>query len=267
MPELAEVAYYARLWTPGIGETVRRVHAAEKPRFFRDVSPAAVREGLAGRALLSVRTHGKNLLFGFSGGLWMAGHLGMTGELKTAPPDHEPDKHEHLALFTPNRALVFRDFRLFGGVRRFEETGDETLPPDWWRALPPEILSEGFTKERVAAALRRHAKTPLKPLLLDQAWFPGVGNWMADEVLFRLKLHPATPAGKADPAALRRVLRGVCRAALRIIGADWSDPPKSWLFQHRWRDGGACPRCAAPLKREVLRGRTACHCPVCQPAG
>ncbi len=263
MPELAEVAYYASQWDSGLGQKIQRVHTGPKPRFFRQ-SAASGFQALRGKSYRQSRTHGKNLLFEFSAGLWLTGHLGMTGELLTADPGHTPAAHDHLVLFTHSTALIFRDFRMFGAVRLDES---KTGPPAAWQALPPEIHAPGFTVSRVKEALERHARSPLKALLLDQAWFPGIGNWMADEVCWQLKLHPAVPAGSVDPAALRKVLRTICRKSMQTIAVDWSDPPASWLMRHRWKDGGLCPdrSCRTPLLRETLRGRTACWCPVCQP--
>jgi formamidopyrimidine-DNA glycosylase len=264
MPELAEVAYYATQWNPGLGRKIQRVHTGPKPRFFRQTHPTAF-AALAGTTYRSARTHGKNMLFEFSGGLWLGGHLGMTGELLTGPSDHAPTAHDHLVLYTTTAALIFRDFRMFGCVSLDESNAG---PPPSWQALPPEILSPGFSTARVREALQRHARSPIKAFLLDQAWFPGIGNWMADEACYQLHLHPATSSGTVDPAALRRVLRAICQKSMQTIAIDWSDPPVSWLMQHRWKDGGLCPakKCRTPLVRETLRGRTACWCPACQPA-
>ncbi|HRQ87234.1 MAG TPA: Fpg/Nei family DNA glycosylase, partial [Bacteroidia bacterium] len=80
---------------------------------------------------------------------------------------------------------------------------------------------------------------------------------------------PQTPAGTLDDstiASLWKAARRVSREALRIVGTDWGDLPDAWLMNHRWRDGGLCPRrgCRAPLLRADLRGRTTCWCPRCQ---
>jgi formamidopyrimidine-DNA glycosylase len=260
MPELAEVAYYARRWDAGLHKRVLRVQVHPGIRIFRGGNARALARVLTGRDYLEPFTHGKNMLFQFGGGVWLGGHLGMTGELLCEPPDHRPQKHDHLVMFTADCALVVRDPRQFGRWHLERSDG----PPAWWRALPPEILSKAFTAAYVAGILKRHARAPLKAVLLDQARFPGIGNWMADEVLWQMRLNPATPAGKADAAALRKTLQFITRTALRTVGRDWSDPPRTWLFSHRWKAGGHCPRCGATLKRGELRGRTACWCPVCQ---
>src|SRR5271156_2987172 len=98
--------------------------------------------------------------------------------------------------------------------------------------MPPDLLSPAFTVQLLGGFLKRRARAPLKAVLLMQERFPGIGNWMADEILWRAAIHPKQPAGSlktSQTKALYREIRTVCREALRIIGRDWSDPPDSWL--------------------------------------
>jgi formamidopyrimidine-DNA glycosylase len=37
--------------------------------------------------------------------------------------------------------------------------------------------------------------------------------------------------------------------------------PDSWLFNHRWENGGLCPKTGVPLVREEIGGRTTCWSP------
>lgn len=263
MPELAEVFYYAKQWDAGKDKRIAALDIRSRTRVFRATDTEALSEGLAGAQLRSTRTHGKQMLFEFSRGQWLTIHLGMTGELAAKPEPYEPARHDHLVLHTRLHALVFTDPRQFGSVLYHQ---GKTLPPAWL-TLPPQPMDEGFTVPRLREILQRHARAPLKALLLDQRWFPGIGNWMADEVLWQMKLPPHILAGALDEKAIRalhRTIRKVCRVALETIGVDWDDPPLNWLFRYRWEDGHCCPRCEAELVRESVRGRTACWCPVCQ---
>jgi formamidopyrimidine-DNA glycosylase len=100
-----------------------------------------------------------------------------------------------------------------------------------------------------------------------QAGFPGIGNWMADEILWQAGIHPRRHAGSLNKAELRRLfarVRSVTRTSLRTIGADWGDVPKTWLFSRRWRPGGSCPKDQTTLRRATIGGRTTCWCPTCQ---
>jgi formamidopyrimidine-DNA glycosylase len=264
MPELAEVFYHSKNWTPGLGQTVQSIELHGNARVFRGGDVAALEDGLLKRKLQGIHTHGKQMLFDFSGGQWLWLHLGMTGALSAPAQPYEATKHDHLVLHLRERTLVFNDPRQFGAVRHYASKGF----PEFWQALPPQVQDETFTLELLTSALARHGRTPLKALLLDQAIFPGIGNWMADEVMWQIKLPPQTLAGalgKAQLKTLHRTLRKICQVSLATIGVDWGDPPNSWLFRHRWEKGHACPRCQAALVREELRGRTACWCPTCQP--
>lgn len=268
MPELAEVVYYRNQWLPAIGRTVAVVRLHPGARVFREADPETIASALPERKLLTADTHGKGMRFLFSGGLHLGVHLGMAGRLFTTPLPYQPDKHDHLVIELKGRtapgALVFNDYRMFGRIRLHE---DAEAPP-WWRDLPPEPQERRFTRARFEAILERRSRAPLKAVLLDQACFPGFGNWMADEALWRARLFPglrATGLRKEERARLYRDLRKVARDALRVIAPDWTPPPANWLFPHRWKDGGACPRDHTPLERETLGGRTTCYCPVCQP--
>lgn len=266
MPELAEVEFFRRQWEPGLGHPVVAVDCHPSARVFRGCDPHLIVEKLRGSVLTGSWTHGKHLLFGFTNGGWLGVHLGMTGELRVENGWPTAGRHDHLSLRQPGHTLVFADSRMFGRIR-FDHSPDH--PPSWWLDLPPGLLTREFSQKWVAHHLDRRARSPLKSVLLDQSIFPGVGNWMADEILWRLRLHPLTPAGTLAPEdtrSLRTQTQWVARRALTTIGVDWRNPPDTWLYRHRWAAGTLCPRCRSPLLREEAAGRTTCWCPTCQPS-
>jgi len=262
MPELAEVEYYRKQWDCGVGEKVREVLLHEN-RIFRGSDTHVLQKTLTGAVLSDSETHGKQMLFRFSKNGWLGLHLGMTGELRVESATFEPQKHDHLVLRQAKRSLVFRDPRQFGRVRFHAGKG----APKWWTELPVPVLSNTFTLEHMRLFLERHSRAPLKAVLLSQAGFPGVGNWMADEILWQSKIHPSRKPASLNPAETKKLhdrVRFVCREAMRIVGKDWGDLPKDWLFRYRWKRGGQCPRDKAPLQHASIGGRTTCWCPRCQ---
>ncbi|MEP7077581.1 MAG: DNA-formamidopyrimidine glycosylase family protein [Chthoniobacterales bacterium] len=263
MPELAEVEYYRSKWDCGFGQRVQSVQLHAEKRIFRGSDPREIRQRLSGQRLLRSRALGKQMLFEFSGTNYVGLHLGMSGTLRVAGPDFEPEKHDHFVLRQRQQSLVFRDPRLFGRVKFHH--GRAT--PEWWPNSTPEIGSDAFSGEFLHDFLERHRRAPLKAVLLLQSGFPGIGNWMADEILWRAKIAPSIAAGRLTTAqrwALRRATRFVSAAALSIIGRDFGDPPRSWLIHQRWKRGGKCPRHGTPLRRETIGGRTTAWCPRCQ---
>lgn len=264
MPELAEVEFYRRRWDAGLGARVEDVLLHPGAGVFKTCDPAQLRERLTGARLLSSEAAAKQMLFRCDGDAWLGIHLGMTGELLAQPPGHPPRKSDHLVLVQRDRALVFSDPRMFGRVQ-FHVGPDA---PDWWSSIAPAVTSHAFTPAVVAGFLRRRARTPVKSALLMQERFPGIGNWMADEILWRAAIHPRRPCGSladAEIKALHREIRWVAEHALALIGASDAaeppDPPATWLFPHRWENGGVCPRTGAPLLREEIGGRTTCWSP------
>jgi formamidopyrimidine-DNA glycosylase len=272
MPELAEAEFYRRRWQEAApGEAVVRVLAHAGARPLRGLAPGALRRALAGRRLRSSQAAAKQILFRFGAAAWLGVHLGMSGELRAEGPGYAPGRHDHLALRTRRHTLVFTDPRMFGRIQLHVGR----TPPPWWTRIAPAILSPPFTAAAVAAFLRRRARAPLKAVLLQQERFPGIGNWMADEVLWRAGLHPGRQAGSLAPAEIRalwRECRWVARQALRVIAgrggrlpADLNvGIPDTWLFHHRWEAGGRCPRTGAPLRRAQIGGRTTCWSPARQ---
>jgi len=282
VPELAEVELARRLWEPAIGRRITAVETHPRARIFRDCSAEAIESALAPTTLTASRAHGKRLFFSFSPPpatrsspptIHLELHLGMAGRLFAAPPDAPAEKHDHLLLRTSSLAFVFSDYRQFGRLSLHQGQAP-------WTTLPPQPLDSAFTRRHVTQLVSRRARRSLKALLLDQRSFPGIGNWLADEICWRLPCHPATPAGEIDPAHLWRVIRRVCRGALRHV-ADRNPardaaggfspgryvervPPPTWLFQHRWRPGGTCPRCRSSLARSTIASRSTAWCPKCQ---
>ena len=273
MPELAEVEYIRRRWNPGLGHLVAGVRLHPHSRVLRGCDTAALAKRLAGARLDSSAAAAKQMLFRFTAKdgaqLWLGIHLGMTGELLVRPAGLPDAKADHLILDQPaaKQSLVFSDFRMFGRVQ-FHASPDA---PAWWSDIAPAITSPAFNVEAVSEFLRRRARAPIKAVLLMQERFPGIGNWMADEILWRAAIHPARHCGSLTPAEIKKLHREtvwVAAQALRLIGEaetpEWPDPPASWLFTHRWEDGGKCPKTKKPLQRATIGGRTTCWSPARQ---
>jgi formamidopyrimidine-DNA glycosylase len=249
----------------------KRIEAVEthgKKRLFRGIDVSHMEQTLTGATLERSESRGKQMLFVAKKGAgknrsWIGVHLGMTGELRIEKPGYAAAKHDHLVLREAKHVLVFEDPRMFGRIL-YDEGVDV---PKWWAKLPPDLLSSAFTVKELEAFLKRRARAPMKAVLLMQERFPGIGNWMADEILWRAAIHPKQAAGElpaAQTKALYKEIRWVCREALRIIGTNWDDPPDSWLFNHRWQKGGTCPRTGAKLQHATIGGRTTCWSPARQ---
>jgi formamidopyrimidine-DNA glycosylase len=263
MPELAEVEYYRKRWNCGMGQRILSAELHADKRIYRGVDTNELQESLRGATLLQSEARGKQMAFQFSRNVWIAIHLGMTGKLRAEPPGFVASRHDHLLLRCKRCALVFNDPRQFGRVLYFRGRGE----PPWWSSIAPALTSRQFTRAVLRETLERHARLPIKAALLLQRHFPGVGNWMADEILWQAGIDPRTKSGQLTPEqsdSLWKAARHVCREALRHVGEDFGDPPAGWLFHERWKRGGICPRHHESLARATVGGRTTAWCRKCQ---
>ncbi|HWY39280.1 MAG TPA: DNA-formamidopyrimidine glycosylase family protein [Chthoniobacterales bacterium] len=275
MPELAEVEWFRKQWNAGIGHEIVGLKAHSRKYVFRGTDGDALRQNLIGQKLVRSKRSGKQMLFEFSGDnsemigarenvrSWLGIHLGMTGKTHIKPSNFQSGKHDHLVLYQRDRSLVFTDPRQLGHVR-FHHGKEE---PDWWNGRPPEIDSREFDREFFNDFVDRHRNAPIKAALLMQHGFPGVGNWMADEILWRAKVLPSKRIRKLtahERSVIFRATKWVVRRSLETLGKDFSDPPKNWLIHQKWKRGGICPIHRTPLRRASVAGRTTAWCPKCQ---
>lgn len=257
MPELPEVESARTLCeTHCVGATVTAVAFLEDGTFdekiFAGTTAKAFRSALMGRTLATAKRLGKHMWWEMSGGGGSKSasqsplfHFGMTGafsvrgegamKYKSFEVDTTswPPRFAKLVVdFDNGVSLAYTDPRRFGRVRLV--AGDVTASPpiselgfDPLLAMPDESA--------FAAAYARRA-TPIKAALLDQKIAAGVGNWIADEVLYHAKVHPEAPARTLSAAQLREVRRAmghVVETACRA-GADAELFPSDWLFHRRW---------------------------------
>jgi formamidopyrimidine-DNA glycosylase len=263
MPELAEVEWYRKQWNAGRGDTVVAVRLHSGKYVLRGIDERALKTGLTGKTLVRSERHGKQMMFRFSQNRFLGIHLGMTGKTRVESSHFKPGKYDHLVLFQRERALVFSDPRQLGRVR-FHPGPDL---PVWWKAAPPEISSSDFDRRFFDRFLARHAKAPIKAVLLMQSGFAGIGNWMADEILWRAAVLPSKRTFRLtnrECDMIFRVAKFVVKTSLNTLGKNFSDPPKNWLIHQKWKRKGICPKHRTPLRHATIGGRTTAWCPKCQ---
>jgi formamidopyrimidine-DNA glycosylase len=255
---MIEVEYYRRVAERTVGRVVERVVAPDAWYLKGGTTAPALRRALRGTTITGTDRIGKLLLletdaatlglrFGMTGRLLVDG-TGPIEKLEYASARQEPGWVRFRLDFGGGGRLEVVDPRRLGGVvldPSVEHLGTDAL-----------AVRERALREALAAS-----RAPLKAWLLDQGRLAGVGNLLADEILWRAGLDPARPASSLDPAevtVLHRTLRRTIRLLTRRGGSHTGD-----LQLARVR-GATCPRDGAPLQRRTIGGRTTYSCPAHQ---
>jgi formamidopyrimidine-DNA glycosylase len=261
MPELPEVEEARRLVKRRlVGRRLVEVFAREDRIVFAGLGPQRVVAALRGRRVRGVGRKGKHFWLELDRRPWPSFHFGMSGWLEAYRDPNERPAFWRLELVTAEGwRLAYSDVRRFGRVRLQADPPNE--PPVSLLGFDP-LLGLPPVGELRALLARRAA--PIKAVLLDQSLFAGVGNWIADEVLYQASLRPHRPAAsltREEVARLRSRLTFVVRRAVEV-GANSERFPRTWLFHHRW-GGNKDARTARgeTIVRETIGGRTAAWVP------
>jgi len=281
MPELPEVETARRLIADlALG---RRIVGVDDADTFvcRPHSPGELRAALTGRMLTAAHRRGKAIWCETSGvdgsgpdsgpaldpldpldplGPILGIHLGMSGRIVVTaqdgwvaeggdPPgrDAQPRKAawDRFTLeFADGGRLALFDKRRLGRIQLDPDI--DRLGPDAASATQPEFRAL-ITKGTVAVKAR----------MLDQSKIAGIGNLLADEILWQAKIPPAIPVNRLqrrDADRLYRAMRSVLEAAAAKGGAHAGD-----VIAAR-RPGGSCPRCGAEMLHGTVGGRSTWWC-------
>lgn len=276
MPELPEVETARRAAAAAaIGRRIVDAVVADDPIVFERVAPDRVRRALRGRLVRAVHRHGKHFWFELDRRPWLSVHFGMAGGLHTlrrtsvrlvsserrAEAGWPPRFTKLRLLLDDGGELVIADGRRLGRIRLRRDPATE--PPiarlgfDALRGVP------GSARFR---ALARTRAVPVKALLLDQGFAAGVGNWIADEILYQARIAPRRPVRSLSDLELDRLrarLRAIVRRAV-AARADSDRFPRAWLFHRRWNARPGITVHGDAIRRETIAGRTAAWVPARQ---
>ncbi|HEY8517760.1 MAG TPA: bifunctional DNA-formamidopyrimidine glycosylase/DNA-(apurinic or apyrimidinic site) lyase [Candidatus Binatia bacterium] len=267
MPELPEVETVCRTIAPHVvGRRIERVDVRE--RRLRRPIPRDLEARLAGRVVHGVARRAKYLLLDVGEGLRWVVHLGMSGRFCVGePPPGQPHVHV-VADLEGGVRLYFRDPRRFGLMLLSRDDADLGV-------LGVEPLGPDFDGELLWSLSRRHRRVTVKSLLMDSRLIAGVGNIYANEALFEAGIRPARRSWRltrAEADRLAAAVRTVLERAIASRGsslldyrdADGNEGEFQRMLRVYEREGEPCRRCATPIKRVVIAGRSSFYCPRCQ---
>lgn len=282
MPELIEVELYRRTATRTIGRTIAAIERLD-PFGLRNGSgrttAAGLEAALVGATVVAARRIGKLLLLDLAASDGAAGsagsassatdvlglRFGMTGRLVV---DGTADIDELLyssgrddaawdrfrVRFDDGGTMAVRDPRRLGGVE---------LDPDV-TCLGPDATA--ITLADVRAALSRSpgsagsagSRAAVKARIMDQHRIAGIGNLLADEILWRAGIAPGVATSSLSGARIVRLHAAIISTVAELTERGGSHLGDVMEARH---PGGLCPRDGAAMRVAQVGGRTSWWCP------
>ncbi|MDD4607022.1 MAG: bifunctional DNA-formamidopyrimidine glycosylase/DNA-(apurinic or apyrimidinic site) lyase [Patescibacteria group bacterium] len=238
------------------------------------------------RRVVKVHRRAKILILDLDNHWHLVFHLKMTGQLiyvdknKIAggghPIKHDlqnlPNKYSHVIFnFTDGSQLFFNDTRQFGWVKL---VADRELEKNLDK-YGPEPLDSNFSLIKFKNQILKRAKTPIKPLLMDQKIIAGIGNIYAQEACFCAKILPTRKAENLKLSEIKKLyqcLKKILKQAIKKRGTSSSDYVDALGRSGSMNDylkiyGRAdekCYCCGTRIKKIKQQQRSTCYCPKCQ---
>ncbi|MFZ5433746.1 MAG: bifunctional DNA-formamidopyrimidine glycosylase/DNA-(apurinic or apyrimidinic site) lyase [Calditrichota bacterium] len=271
MPELPEVETVVRIIRPRLeGRVIHKARFAV-PRQLAPQTPRGIAAAIRGVRINEVNRRGKYILLDLSRGTLLI-HLRMTGRLYVRTNNGVALQYERawLELDQGQELLAFRDPRTLGVIRFFKP--NETIAPI--DELGWEPLSETVEVAALKEVLSRRT-IAIKPLLLDQSVWAGIGNIYASEALWEAQIDPRQSAARLNRAQLQRLIEAVPSVLRRAVDRggstlkDFASPdgkPGNYQREFRVYDrvDEPCLRCGQPIIRIVQAQRSTYYCRNCQ---
>ncbi|KAJ8610125.1 hypothetical protein MRB53_038732 [Persea americana] len=267
MPEIGEVArvvHYLRKHL--VNRTITSVVTHEDDIVYGKVgcSATAFQKHVQGRKVTGAAQQGKYFYITLDESPHPVLHLGMTGwmkfdreethyyrQAKEKPEELEwPPKYAKFLLKCQAEKVdgedreavevAFVDARRLARIRLVDCEADQIrkVEPLSKNGPDPIVDKEVFTVDFLTKLLRKK-KVPVKALLLDQGNISGIGNWVADEVMYQARLHPEQYSNTFDDEQIKRLhdaIMSVCGIATSTL-ADSKQFPEDWLMKYRWDKG------------------------------
>ncbi len=267
MPELPEVETAREvIQRAGLDHVIVDVDDSDTYE-CRPHKPGEIRAALLGRRLTAVHRRGKSMWCDTSGigesepaGPALGIHLGMSGKIVITDRqgneieggdywergrDLGDHRYTRFSLtFADGGSLLLIDPRRLGRVRL--DPPVDVLGPDALKITPRQFRAT-FSK----------GTAPVKARLLDQHAIAGIGNLLADQVMWQAKINPARPVGELTSAEVSRLLKAVKSSVQSAVSGGGVHVLPMVAFRVR---GARCPRCGAPMAHGTVGGRTTWWC-------
>lgn len=275
MFELPEFATLAKQMNNTLkGKTIRSGHLGNTPHKFvwYNRSHDEFERLTKGKTIGEAWAKGKWLFIPITPGyVMLLGECG--GKVLFHPPGSEMPKKYHLHLIFEDDSFFTATTQMWGAMELYEK-GEETRRKyvQGMRTTPiePEFTLGYFST--LVDDLVTGKKRSVKGLLTQDQIIPGLGNAIAQDILFRARLHPKYPIAELSEDQKRGLFDSILNTVREVIeeGGRYDEFD---LYNNRGgyirimdknAVGNPCPECGDVIEKIQYLGGACYFCPSCQ---
>jgi len=184
-----------------------------------------------------------------------------------------PKKHQLYIEFNDSTSITCT-VQMWGCMFCFEENDPEGIPMGHIVNDCPSPLEDKFDKDYFRSLLERETLSSLsaKAFLATEQRIPGVGNGVAQDILWIAKIHPKRKMSTLSEDELKGLYNSV-KVTLKDMAVQGGRDTEKDLFGNA---GGyktilskntvnePCPKCSTEIRKEAYLGGSIYYCPCCQ---
>jgi len=268
LPELPEVETVVRSLKPKIQNKIIKSVNVYWTKTLSTHTANSLSKTIQNKIISSISRRGKYIILQI-GNSFLVIHLRMTGKLIYQNSSETQSSHLRLKInFKDNSELHFTDIRKFGRIEFHNNLN----------FLNEKLGIEPFSNQLTAGYLYQKLckrNGPIKSILLNQSIIAGIGNIYADEILWKIRVHPQKPANQLDIQKLTKLISAtqiILQKAINSMGTtiiNFSFDKESYgnygsqlkVFN---KNGENCIRCSDIIIKTKCAGRGTYYCPTCQ---
>lgn len=275
MFELPEMVNLARQMNDTLqGKTVKRGQLGNSPHKFvwYNRTHEEFERLTQGKTVGEARSKGRFLFLPVEPGYVLSiGECG--GKALYHPPGSNPPKKYHLYITFVDDSLFTLTTQMWGAMELYEEGGEQErnyVKGMWTTPIEPGFTFDYFSD--LVDDLVQGKKRSAKALLTQDQIIPGLGNAVAQDILFRARLRPRHPIADLTPDQRQALHAAIVDTVNEVIdlGGRYDEYD---LYGNRGgyvrimdknAVGRPCPVCEGAVEKIQYLGGACYFCPVCQ---
>lgn len=225
---------------------------------------------------------GKTAGVAYSRGRWLfipiqPGYILVFGECGGKIILHEsgsklPKKY-HLTLHFDDGSFLSATTQMWGAMELFEE-GKE-LERQYIKGMRATPVDPEFSLKYMSALIKeciKEGSRSVKGLLTQDQLIPGLGNSIAQDIMFRALLHPKQPVAGLSRAQIKNLHQAIVKTVAEAIQQGGrNDETDLYGNQGKYKRvmdnsavGQPCPECGTKVEKMAYLGGMCYFCPECQ---
>ncbi len=232
--------------------------------------PAEFERLTKGKTIAGARARGKWLFVALEPGyVLLFGECG--GKMLYHVPGAKRPAKYHLSLEF-NDGSGFTATTQMWGAMELHKAGQEQNR-QYVKGMRPTPVDPEFTFDYFAGLIAAEGtKRSAKSLLTQEQLIPGLGNAIAQDILFRARMHPRHPLDDLTKAQQRKLCTAIVKTVQAVIKqggrydeVDLFNEPGGYIrLMDQKATGRPCPECGGRVEKMAYLGGACYLCPRCQ---